>query len=256
MTTAISNDEKLVLAFYGFSLAMEDVEDLFNTIGGWFASLGFLPNMLSSNKHGKAGPFATREKALRREHFAGVTSFDIHSSPENSGITFDASATYSADDGGVVAIAIPASRPCREEWRDACVKLIGVLGPYYGIGYKRTLAYGPIWYALGINQSPKLVTSGPEYEEKVIVSRWLDVGMENQVYRDGTIRDVFPINFLSPVALGRDVGGITLREYIARPGHGTLTPVGDLLQLWELDDPQVERVRAELRATGIVFMRK
>lgn len=252
------NDLKLTLAFYGCSHQEVKIERLFDAVVEWLKGLGYIPNMLASNSQKKLCAFANIERGLRKRDFGDVTSFSMYASPEKSGMTYDAAAVYSGtrDGGGDFVVAIPAAYYTSSEWRIFSESMIEMLRPAYGIGFLRGLAHGPIPYTYGINQSPKQVFSGPEYEEKVIISRWLDVGMEKQVYRDGTLRDVFPLNFLSPIALTRDVGGKTLREYIAQPGHGTLTPIGDALQLWQLAESQVEQVRAELRPTGIVFKRK
>ena len=47
--------------------------------------------------------------------------------------------------------------------------------------------------------------------------------MDKQVYLDGYLRDVYPLNYLNSVQLGRMVDRIAMRDWIAaEPHRGTL----------------------------------
>jgi hypothetical protein len=126
------------------------------------------------------------------------------------------------------------------------------LKPVYGIGYTREHRLGPELYAIGIVQG--LGLSGPEDEEALIISKWSYIGMVNQVYRDGLLRDVYPWNFLTQPQLSRPVGAVSLQEWIqSDPRHGTLSVLCDRVCLWEVSEADIPDIRQKLRQADVIF---
>jgi hypothetical protein len=134
---------------------------------------------------------------------------------------------------------------------------VSSLKPVYGISYHRGHDEGPLFYALGMNYAPtaELAVRPKEGEDTALaISRWGDLGMVKEVYKQGTLRDVYPYNFLTEPQLTRRVGKQTLQDWIsADSSRGALTRLDDRMMLWKVAARQIKSIREELWSAGIIF---
>lgn len=111
-----------------------------------------------------------------------------------------------------------------------------------------------MWYAFGVNTGLPINRTAAERAEQERVSRWLDTGMEKRGYRDGLLRDVYPINYLSGKHLQRPVGRTTLEKWIRQePARGTLGEPEFGLSRWVVAEKKISTVRSELSPSGLLF---
>jgi len=255
-------DDRFVLAFYGLNPAPAAAAGFFQAVSQWFTALGHIPDKLGvkgSGYGGKLGDFRRTSAKLDRNGFDSVEAFDIHCSKPNAVIAsfdFFASATFTrgGDGGGCAAVAVPANSAQKMAWRPVANTIVRAALPAYGIGYTRALKLGPIKYALGLCQGLDDVLTGELYEQARHISRWSDVGMSNQVYRQGLLRDVYPFNFLTSSQLTAPCNGVTLEQWIRGDDkRGTLTAFEEDVWLWAIDESLIQHCHDQLWSAGAIF---
>jgi len=254
------SEERFVLAFYGLNPSPKVGEDFFLTAGQWFSELGYPPDKMSvsgKGHSGKVGDYRRATSKLQKTGFSEVESFSMYASKPNAFIEeFFASAFFAHADrhGGDAVVAVPSSLIARETWLPVARKIIENVRPAYGIGFKRELGLGPVWYALGVCYGGDPVPTGEAYEEERNISRWCDMGRVKQVYREGLLRDVYPWNFLTQTQLTKEVGGVLLEQWIRQDARrGTLSPLCDGVSLWEVGEAHLPAVRQALHQAGTIF---
>jgi hypothetical protein len=194
---------------------------------------------------------------LKKTHFADVECLEIHSRPPkqtprvvDGGMSVD----FSLRDSYWVFSA-GSSMLATDQLLDIAHTSIRYLKPPYGIGYQRDQKHGPVFYALGINFSygPTDEFSGPEYDAAVRVSHWTDA-MDERVYMQGILRDIYPYNFLTEPQLTRNVGVKPLNDWISTDSsRGELSHFEGDVWLWSVPDEQIPTLRDELRQHGMIF---
>lgn len=90
----------------------------------------------------------------------------------------------------------------------------------------------------------------PLYVERTRALR--DDFIWKKAYLQGRLHDIYPLVILNPAQAAYDLGGITLRDWIAKGERGSLEPFqGDLL-IWRVPEAAIESLRAALLPTGIL----
>ena len=126
--------------------------------------------------------------------------------------------------------------------------------PGYGIGVLRPRNHWTYLFAMGIGYGGGWRYEGWEYEENRLTSRWIQ-GMNDEVWREGVLRDVYPYNLLTAAHLERDVGGVSLRAWIeAHPWRGRLEQHGAEYALWTVDEAHLLEVRRALAPLGALYV--
>jgi hypothetical protein len=132
--------------------------------------------------------------------------------------------------------------------------IIQSVRPAYGIGFERERRVGPVKYALGVCQGLGVGLTGEAYEEARNISRWCDMGMVKQVWREGLLRDVYAWNFLTGPQLAKPVSRVPLERWIQQgAGRGKISSFCDGVSLWELNKSEVPQVRAALLQARAIF---
>ena len=259
---SVSNDSRFVIAYYGFSLSIEDIESCYRTVVDWFTRLGFIPNQLGVGRHGRGagrmGEFSRANQTLLRKGFADVVSFDMNAGLPNAsvpGLDFYASSIFHNQDGsGYFVASVPTESVPKMERLRVSKEIATILSPSYGIGFERELKHGPIWYALGVNVDPGSAHFKEEHEERRSISRWGDLGMVREVYRDGLLRDIYEWNFLSKDQLSRPVGSVTFKSWILENRtRGVLSHLTKTISLWEVEESRIPDLRCILHDAGAIF---
>ncbi|MFT5525572.1 MAG: hypothetical protein ACI9HK_003542, partial [Pirellulaceae bacterium] len=226
---------------------------------------GCLPDRLSVQGKGFGGKpvaFANGDSRLQKRGFSDVKSVSVFAIvPDGAIPTLDWWAIASLDLGvglrpyfGLAARA-SVSKLDDEPLRQLTRSCISNICPKYGIGFRRKHDQGPLFYAAGVNYSSSPGQESPSaYEGALTVSRWGDLGMVEEVYKQGVLRDVYPQNYLTEPQLSRMMGRETLREWIdSESSRGMLTSLDDRMMLWTVTDSQINSIRDELWSAGAIF---
>jgi len=255
------SEECSAIVFYGISHDASAAESFYRMVVEWFTSLGHPPDKFSMHgpgHGGKLGPFARGNAKVQETGFHGVVSFEVNSSTPDAltGHGYFLTASYDADAEGSFADVVTRSSLATlssTSMLPVARTLAQLLKPAYGIGYTMEHRRGPELYALGINFGNDVPT-GKAYAEARNISRWCDMGMVDQVWRQGLLRDVYPWNFLSRPQLTKEVGGLPLEQWVRQDARrGTVSPLCDGVSLWEVNESDLPQLRSALRNAGIIF---
>lgn len=253
--------ESHVLAFYGIQESLRCLKPVYEAVLNWLQTHDCPPNRLGVHGKGFSGKlvsFRRTDSRLQKLGFRDIEGISIASAPpeyDSQAIDGRMSADMSIRNEYTI-LAMDASIGDIEAMWDIARVVVARLGPCYGIGYTLERRKGPVFYALGLNYNrsgDKIVTCGPEYEEEVRISSWTD-GMDQRVYREGLLRDVYPWNFLTTPHLTRRVADVSLRTWIEKDSkRGRLSPFEGETSLWSVDEAAIPVLRSELRNAGVIF---
>jgi hypothetical protein len=250
-----------VVALYGTASDSAAVESWFQAAVRFMKRLGHGPDMLSISRSGKTGRWTSFDTGLRKLEKLGFHDVtDISLCRVRPGGTvplhdYDILGSYSLSSRYALLACsesiLPFSKP---DWLELIQEMLKLSAAAYGVGYVRPASLGPVPYALGIAEG--LGFSGAEYEEATLISTWGYSGMPERVYEAGLLRDVYPLNALSPSHLAKSVAGMPLRSWIeeANGKRGTLKSTTRDRWIWDLRGRELETLRAQLRANGCLFL--
>ncbi|HUP80851.1 MAG TPA: hypothetical protein VM260_20035, partial [Pirellula sp.] len=261
-TTDISFGELVsVVAFYGIEHSAANVETFFDLSLRWFDFVGHKPNLGHAIKGNKPRAIPiTKIAAWRADaEWDTITGCGLDAIEPDGEKRYPCMITNY--DGGLRAShaefvanqsIVSLDRLAMSQVVEEAVRF---LKPAYGIGFLREKTKGPWWYAVGINYGPageRLI--GEEYEQAVREGHWGGIGIKEQVYRLGYLRNIYPFNFLSQPQLEREIEGFPLREWIAQgSGRGKLTSFAEHMSLWTVEPNQTHEVQQHLERAGIIF---
>jgi hypothetical protein len=259
-----TDSDVAVVAFYGFDYSEERVKACLERSLDWFKSLGFNEGGLGYRKAGKLRQISKlTPKKAGRFTFDEVTHFNLFAVAESSELVwydfnlatgFDGEYASRCNNAYIAAFHTIATIGC-DSLSDVARDFVTILEPGYGIGFLLPQILGPISYVHGFTAGPAdYVAVGEEYEEEVRICRWPDVGLENEVYRHGIIRDVYPLNYLNKSQLERPVNGIPLQAWIEQEARrGSIEKFSDGLWLWTVPRDEIPEIRRILKASDAVF---
>lgn len=124
--------------------------------------------------------------------------------------------------------------------------------PSYGTGYCMPIRRGPWLFATGTTLHPPAQNDEESCQfdrEMRDNSDWFFFINDEQNSRHiaSTLRDIYPMNVLSPEHLKLDVAGQSLREWIEGQGFGKLSDISYDCALWHLSDLEIAKARKSLR---------
>ena len=257
-----------VTAFYGIDASSTSANSFYKTVVHWCAQVGYPPEKIVVHGSGYSGKYVSFNRTnskLQKVGFDGVQDFEIYSlRPGAKKTMFDyyidvifngESENNGKFESSYAAIAVSShiSTLSSDSLLPLVQAMIQSLKPVYGIGYTRQRKDGPLLYVVGIGQGIR-PTSGPEYEEAVRHAHWGRLGMRRQIYREGTIRDVYPWNFLTTPHLEAEINGSSLQQWIQQDiNRGSLSLLNDGVWLWDVAEPNIPGVRSTLWDAGIIF---
>lgn len=261
MLDSSHSNETNVLALYGVDSSTRAVELFFFWAVNWFQALGYSPQRLAvhwPDRRGKYVSFARASSKLLEAGFSNVSGLSVLACDQGGpGPSTGHAITALFDRQPFALCAAVAARSSVLELLglpQSCHELISALRPAYGIAYCRPDEEGPLMFAIGLSQGSSAARGGEAYEEALAVSRWGDVGMPNQVYRDGLLRGVFEVNLLADSHLARRVGDWALGDWIrSAPYRGNLLRFSQGLHLWQVESAQLSLVADELWDLGTIF---
>lgn len=245
------------VAFYGIQASARAVECVYREIIRWYAELGYPADrmgLIGPGHSGKVISFSRCAGKLKKTGFEGVTAIEIASMVP--GWTYWREYLLTAkyiqtEDGAVFYVVARDSIATlsHDSLLPVVRTLVEPLRPAYGTGFTCDHELGPHAYVFGVNEGG-LKETVADHERKRRVSFWV-FGMENKVWSQGLLRDVYAWNFLTQPHLERQVGGRSLAEWTRQDGtRGTLIPVGGGVTLWEVHSPGLEEAQNALWDAG------
>lgn len=249
------SDECTVLMFYGVAPSPESICGFWNVAGRWFQGMGCPPDKAAIRGLGygrKWTSFDTANTKLENKSFADITAAAMvcltpkARIPSNDYLVY---AEFSSVFRYISFVARTSILPLSKSTMLPFVQeLVDIVKPSYGIAYSRLHSLGPVSYGLGMVHG-----IGPDRSESENICRWVG-GMSNQVWQNGLLRDVYPLNFLSGPHLKRPVGAVTLEQWIMEDvQRGQLEHLDDRLWFWEVPAANLEAIRKTLQAENIIF---
>jgi len=92
------------------------------------------------------------------------------------------------------------------------------------------------------------------HEDPARICQWSEALRECAHIKNGWLREVYPLNYLSNAHLNAPVGDHMLRQWILEDAdRGTMAPVTSDLMLWDVPDDRIGEISKELMAAGRVF---
>ncbi len=251
------SDECSTVAFYGIEPPPEALASVYRRVLGWFETCGRSADAASVSGQGysrKMGSFRRVESKLRTIGFERVTAFSLISLLPNANSPLDDYAievSISLSKGYFLVSARKSIFDLSDIMLSFTISVLDVLNSGYGIGYIRENRLGPTFYATGLSQG--LGLSDREYLESLNISFWNEA-MALRIWERGMLRDVYPWNFLTKPQLSQSIEGLPLEQWIERmPGRGTLSPIGDGMVLWSVEDADIPSVRRTLWQAGGIY---
>jgi hypothetical protein len=261
MVTEIAPDADYVaVAFYGKRANGSAASTCLKLLIRWFTELGYPANKIGLGRVGHRSKMLSFDRVAKRIESGAddIVDFTLLSMKPGGKIPLTDSileATVYTKAISPFAVISAHSAVLTLESDELCSisqQLIEHLAPEYGIGYRRPHRLGPAFYAMGIVEG--LGLSDEEDEEALAISNWNSPGMDEHVYREGILRDVYPWNFLNESHLKHPVEGKPLAKWIgSNPARGKLIAFPRGLVLWQLEESQLTKVRRSLDAAGMIF---
>jgi hypothetical protein len=123
----------------------------------------------------------------------------------------------------------------------------------YGIGYQRDFELGPDMYAHGMVSG--LGYSPRDIAEADRIGAWMQERPGASRHLHGCLRDVYPLNILSTRHLSRDVGKLSLEQWIQQAtDRGQLVQLNNGASLWIIPDRHIADVQAKLQQAGCIIV--
>jgi hypothetical protein len=260
-----AEDDCAVVAFYGIQKDPAGLLRGYRAIVDWFEGLNLSIDKVAVDGKGFSGKQATYsrlQKRIEKDAFRTIDAISLTALSHGSTIPvlhWDATADTSPRRDYTV-FAAKTSFVQLSDLALGCVtkQIVDAITPAYGIGYNRLLGLGPVSYAIGLLQHGPQIAIPEDDEDKHRIARWGTggslSGMENQVYRDGLLRDVYPFNFLSTPQLDRRVERVPLKKWIAGgKNRGQLQEFSAGLSLWTVNEKHRRGIFEKLWDAGAIF---
>lgn len=259
MTTTGNPTERMTFAFYGINFDSTKMEDFYHGSRDFLNDLGYFPNkiaVLGIGHTSKMGDFKRIHSRLQKNGFEGVEGFEMLAAPPSATIAiceYVAESMCHRNDNAYAILSVPAVKSDMAKLTEYSTTLLAELNPEYGIGYRRELVDGPTMYAIGLGSGSRHPSSKEEWAIADNIADWRRFGMEEALFRNGILREVYPWNCLSPSQLRKRVGSISLKTWIKKdPSHGTLRQIL-ARTIWEVPESSIPAIRSALTDAKVIF---
>lgn len=246
------------LALHYFDKGDSDPKGWFYFVEQWMLHHGLTPTKMCG-KSERNITFSRGKKNLEKEDLSILQSHDLwiaalqpvervssdvftsimsaHFSPRND---LKESTCFLCWDDQVVPWEIPYIQKLIKD-------LHQFLKPQYGYAFQREFKKGPSMYQLGVIMG--LPYNDETKKERQQVTNWGNVGLgaTHSKYKPHMIRDVYPLNFLSPQHLDAKIFSQTLKQWIlADATRGTLEELLPNFWSWSVDPSHIDKVKKDL----------
>jgi hypothetical protein len=248
------------VAFYGLDSNHQRAQAFYDGALALCNRVNLSPTKLWVNRSGHKGEYTSFRLAdldLKEQGFESLEGFTLAVCPEGATAVMleaDLECDWAAEGWGLLVARSLLVNLDDFPLRDWLRESVSTLRPEYGIGYYRRRRLGSGLYAIGMGLS----YPGEPPEESVAEIRrrkaWGDHGMDEAVWRQGILRDVYPWHILTKPQLDRAIGSVPLRDWIQQDhSRGTLTELVEGWWLWELPSESAEPVRHALLEAGVLY---
>lgn len=264
-------DPYSAVAFYGIDLSAPSLRAFYDRVLAWTDAKGIHFDrgyLRGAGYSGKTISFKRARAELDARAFQNLEGFCcVVMTPDGDDVVRHA--VVSAG-GGTVGSGASVGMLCVEasatitslddaSFLTLAVQCISAINAAYGIGFQMDHGRGPPFYAGGVNYQSHLY--GPPVcapdEDAERVSDWGTIGLPDEVYREGLLRDVYPWNFLTGPHVRRRLHGCHLLDWIARdPARGVARAISDNAWLWQVPQANLVDVHNVLWEAGLIFDRK
>ncbi|MDP4840325.1 MAG: hypothetical protein NWR43_01930 [Alphaproteobacteria bacterium] len=250
-----------VLALHYIDPENLDGEKWFKFVEKWILNHGLTPTKMSG-KGSKSIAYSRGKKALEKDDFLWFKdrSISILALPSDERVSteifdFIMSSDISVENGFKRSECLFCWDDQIVPWDDSYIKKIlkDVLHFFkakYGYAFQRKFDLGPSLYPAG-------VISGLDYgrKERKEITNWDNLGLlEHSLYQPHMIRDVYPLNFLSPQHLKAPIGDQTLEQWIQEdPSRGTLEELLPNFWCWSVDKQNINSVKVALKPHNLLI---
>ncbi len=251
------------LSLHYFDDDLIDAEGCFNFIEQWILNHGLTPTKMGG-KGDKNITFSRGKKSLERTHFQGIKEQGIWVAalpPEETigteGVDFLMSAWINFRGCSKKSFCVFCWDDHLIPWENNYIKalvedLCQFLNPQYGYAFQREFKKGPSYYTGGTLMG--IDSFGQEAQQ---ITNWGITGLADEDdpdYQPHMIRDVYPLNFLSPQHLNAPIGSQTLQHWIlADPSHGTLEELLPNFWSWAVDPHHIEDLKTALKPHNLLI---
>lgn len=125
----------------------------------------------------------------------------------------------------------------------------------YGIAYQRPVAKGADIYALGLVAG--LGYSQRDKQERQEIAKWFNANQYFQEHGSSysfQLRDVYEVNFLSPIHLDSQVDSMRLENWIkVTPSRGIMEPLISDRVVWRIERNDIQAVREVLMKNRLLI---
>jgi hypothetical protein len=249
------------VGFYGLDTDHDKARSYYEATVALCARLNLPLNTLGI---GRAGPgserytsFRVGDRRLKREGLQSVTDLTLavcRSRDWARLLDADLQCDWTARGWALLIVRSVLTNLNEPRFRDWLRESVVALRPEYGIGYYRPRRLASAMYVIGMGW--ELVGQPPEEspEEMRRCGEWWDHGMRKTIWRQGILRDVYPLHILTKPQLDRLVGTIPLHEWIRQvPARGSLTELVEGWWLWDVPNDSAAQVRQALDKAGVLF---
>ena len=251
------------LALHYFEETTVDAKGFFYFIEEWMHKHGLTPTKMAG-KGSKSIIFSRGKKTLEKENFKGIQKQGIWviALPPEDRINTEAFDFLMA---GELDYARGFKKNscvlCWDDqiipWENSYIKdLAKVLyqfsEPQYGYGFQREFKKGPICYPGGVIAGIDDLDREAQEITNWSISKRIDP--KDPCYQPHMIRDVYPLNFLSPRHLKAKIGSQTLQEWIkSAPSHGSLEKILPDFWCWSVESKHIEELKKALKPHNLLI---
>jgi hypothetical protein len=155
---------------------------------------------------------------------------------------------------GVFALRVDAAGSLDDMVERIAERLFEKVGAAYAHAFEFPATFGPDYYLSSVGSVPSgySTTENAGYQERLM--RWRDNTWHGKKRpRQGYLREVFPVNFVTEEQAQATVGRSTLKDYMARTGSLVQCDFNEAMHRWDVPKDALDRVRMELERSEIIL---
>lgn len=253
------------LMFYDYDNPLD--ADWLNIVDHMFESFQQVPGLVVGSLGAKQARGPYRRARSKIERF-----LDDDSSPDKPDVRIDSehlfkneqfmpcrmrvawSQSLAGINQGVIGVRVDAAKSLDDMVERITERLFEKLGAAYAHAFEFPAAFGPDYYLSSVGSVPSgySTTENAVYHERL--TRWRDNTWHGKKRpRQGYLREVFPVNFVTEEQSRAAAGRSTLKDYMARTGALDQCSFNGAMYRWDVPKDVLDRVRADLEDSGIVL---
>jgi len=155
---------------------------------------------------------------------------------------------------GVVAVRANGAKSLDDMVERIAERLFEKLGVAYAHAFEFPATFGPDFYLSSVGSVPSGYSTieNAAYQERL--TRWRDNTWHGKKRpRQGYLREVYPVNYLTEEQARAKVGQGTLKEYMSSIGSFNRCTFNEAMYRWDVPNDTLDRVRKGLENSGVIL---